>query len=66
LLDWLASVCRFGAEGIFRLLRTRRIVDAGRPVAELEQLALDPLVTPEVFSAYFWHPTWSVTCPIAG
>ena len=44
----VVSVCRFGAEGIFRLLRTRR--GRGRPVAELEQLALDPLVTPEVFS----------------
>jgi hypothetical protein len=41
-------VCRFGAGGIFSALRTRRIVEAPTPVAELEQLALDPLVSPAV------------------
>jgi hypothetical protein len=40
------SVCRLGAGGIFNVLRTRRIVDALTPVAELEQLALEPLVPP--------------------
>src|SRR6266516_7343484 len=42
----LASVCRFGAGGIFRGLENP--ADRGRadPVAELEQLTLDPLVSP--------------------
>jgi hypothetical protein len=39
---------RSGAGGIFSALRTRRIVDAPTPVAELEQLTLDPLVSPAV------------------
>jgi hypothetical protein len=38
------SVWRFGAGG--RALRIRRIVEAPTPVAELEQLALEPLVSP--------------------
>jgi hypothetical protein len=44
----VVSVCRCGAGGIFSALRIRRMVDALTPVAELEQLALDPLVSPAV------------------
>jgi hypothetical protein len=32
--------------GIFSAFRTRRMVDAPTPVAEFQQLALDPLVSP--------------------
>jgi hypothetical protein len=40
------SVCRRGAGGIFSCRRTRRMVGRADPVADLEQLALDPLVPP--------------------
>ena len=46
----VVPVRRSGAEGIFSALRTRRMVDAPDPVAELEQLALEPLVSPAWFS----------------
>ena len=42
------SVCRLGAGGIRRVLRTRADRGCAGPVAELEQLALDPLVAPAV------------------
>jgi hypothetical protein len=42
----VVPVCRFGAGGMCRALRTLLIVDAPTPVAELEQLALDALVSP--------------------
>jgi hypothetical protein len=38
----LASVCRSGTGGIIRALRTRRIVDALTPVAELDQPVRSP------------------------
>jgi hypothetical protein len=41
-------VCRVGAGGIFRVLRTGRMVDALTRVTELEQFALDPHVPPAV------------------
>jgi hypothetical protein len=52
----LVSVCRFGAGGIFGALRTRRIAEALTRWPELEQLALDPLVSPPVILA--GGPDW--------
>src|SRR6266851_527914 len=44
----LMPVCRCGAGGIGRVLRTRPIADALTRRAEFEQLGLDPLVSPAV------------------
>ena len=42
----LVSVCRIGAGGMRWRFRIRRIVEAPMSVAECEQLALEPLVSP--------------------
>jgi hypothetical protein len=42
----VVSVRRLGAGGIRSAFRTRQIVDAPTPVTELEQLTLDPLISP--------------------
>src|SRR6476469_7415146 len=42
----LVSVCRIGAGGMRWRLRIRRIVEAPDPVAEFEQLALEPPISP--------------------
>ena len=44
----VVSVCRPSVGGFFCAVRTRRIVDNADPVAELQQLTLDPLVSPAV------------------
>jgi hypothetical protein len=46
----LVSVCRNGAGGIRRRLRTLRIVKSTDTMAKFEQLALDPLAAHNVFS----------------
>jgi hypothetical protein len=44
----VVSVCRFGAGGIFRALRTRRMVDAPTRWPSFSSSPLDPLVSPAV------------------